>query len=406
MTRGMAHFVIDKMIRGVTPILWVDTIYGNIERYVERYFIPALRQMPKYKWKYRKVINDLKIKGCVCDFRSADKPENIEGFGYALIILNEAGIILKNRRLWEESIRPMILDHKADVIIGGTPKGKWVKSDEIHLFYELFQRGNPRKDLQGAEQSTAEKRNNSNWKSFNFSTYDNPILDPKEIDELAGDISPALRDQEIYGKFIDRIESGIIKGEWWKYYNEEELFRQRIYGVFQSWDTAFKKNEENDYSVCLTWVVAESGYYLRDMFRKRIEYPELKKTAISLFEKYMPDKVVIEDLASGQSLIQEMQRETRIPLIKVRPDKDKTARLNSAAPIVEAGRVFLPAGPDFTREFRNEIEDFPGGENDDIVDAFTQFINEVKLKAGSRDPRIFTKSIKDMRNKRFNRYKK
>ncbi len=84
----------------------------------------------------------MKIINSVCDFRSADKPENIEGFGYELIILNEAGIILKNRRLWEESIRPMILDYKAKVIIGGTPKGKRVKkTNETHLFYELFQRG-------------------------------------------------------------------------------------------------------------------------------------------------------------------------------------------------------------------------------------------------------------------------
>ena len=55
----------------------------------------------------------LKIGNSSLDFRSADKPENIEGFGYALIILNEAGIILKNRRLWEETIRPMAMDYKA-----------------------------------------------------------------------------------------------------------------------------------------------------------------------------------------------------------------------------------------------------------------------------------------------------
>ena len=53
--------------------------------------------MPKSMWKYRANRNDIKIGNTVCDFRSADKPENIEGFGYALVILNEAGIILKNR---------------------------------------------------------------------------------------------------------------------------------------------------------------------------------------------------------------------------------------------------------------------------------------------------------------------
>ena len=130
----------ENMIDGLSPILWVDTMYGNIERYVERYFLPVLKGLPKNLWKYRANRNDLKVMNAVCDFRSADKPENIEGFGYALIILNEAGIILKNRRLWEETIRPMIMDYKANVIIGGTPKGKRVRNTgEEHLFYELFQ---------------------------------------------------------------------------------------------------------------------------------------------------------------------------------------------------------------------------------------------------------------------------
>ena len=124
LTRGFANYVIDQMMDGVSPVLWVDTIYGNIDRYVERYFTPTLKQLPKNLWKYRSNRNDLKIMSSVCDFRSADRPENIEGFGYALIIINEAGIVLKNRSLWNESIRPMILDYKADVLIGGTPKGK------------------------------------------------------------------------------------------------------------------------------------------------------------------------------------------------------------------------------------------------------------------------------------------
>src|SRR5690554_4141086 len=93
LTRGFAHYVIDNMLDGVGPILWVDTIYGNIERYFERYFLPVLKTLPKNTWKYRANRNDLKILQAVCDFRSADRPENIEGFGYALIIINEAGIV-------------------------------------------------------------------------------------------------------------------------------------------------------------------------------------------------------------------------------------------------------------------------------------------------------------------------
>ena len=130
LTRGFANYVIEQMLNDVSPILWVDTIYGNIERYVERYFVPVLKGLPRNYWKYRGNRNELRIGKSVCDFRSADNPENIEGFGYALIVVNEAGIVLKNRSLWNESILPMILDYKANVLIGGTPKGKSVKTNE------------------------------------------------------------------------------------------------------------------------------------------------------------------------------------------------------------------------------------------------------------------------------------
>ena len=98
-------------------------------------------------WNYNRNKSELKIqvdnKGTtsVLDLRSADRPENLEGFGYHLIIINEAGIVLKNRNLWQESILPMTLDYKAEVIIGGTPKGKKTKNTEKHLFFELFEKG-------------------------------------------------------------------------------------------------------------------------------------------------------------------------------------------------------------------------------------------------------------------------
>ena len=59
LTRGFANYVMEQVIEGVTPVLWVDTIYGNIERYVERYFMPVLRTIPKEYYKYRANRNDL-----------------------------------------------------------------------------------------------------------------------------------------------------------------------------------------------------------------------------------------------------------------------------------------------------------------------------------------------------------
>lgn len=77
--------------------------------------------------------------------------------------------------------------------------------------------------------------------------------------------------------------------------------------MLQSWDTANKCGDMNDYSVCTTWGLYETDFYLIDVFRKRLTYPELKRAAIELFKKFDPLKVLIEDKASGTALIQELK---------------------------------------------------------------------------------------------------
>jgi len=375
LTRGFANYVIEQMLNDVSPILWVDTIYGNIERYVERYFVPVLKGLPRNYWKYRGNRNELRVGKSVCDFRSADNPENIEGFGYALIVVNEAGIVLKNRSLWNESILPMILDYKANVLIGGTPKGKSVKrTNEKHLFYELYGRGDT--PLHPSREGT----NKNEWRSFNYSSYDNPLLDPNDIDELVKQISPALRDQEIYGKFIDKESSGIIKNNWWRYYeNENDIYRQQVFKKVQSWDTAFKKNQENDYSVCTTWVYTNIGFYLIDVWRGRVEFPELKRKVVELAKLHSVNEILIEDKASGQSLIQELQRNTILPIKPIKVENDKIARVHSVTPIIESGKVFLPKDAHWLKQFLDEMEEFPNGEFDDTVDSVSQFLNAMKV---------------------------
>lgn len=384
LTRGFANFVINKMVEGVGPVLWVDTTNGNIDRYVERYFNPVLKNLPKDKWKWRQLKKELRIFNSICDFRSADRPENIEGFGYALMILNEAGIILKNRYLWNNAIRPMIMDYSADVLIGGTPKGKRVKGeDEDCLYYQLYQRC-----LEEQKEVDAGQRdpNDRKWLGLTFSSYDNPLLPREEIEELELDTPSSVRDQEIYAKFIDPGEAVIFDRSWWKYYEELPMNYLR---KIQSWDTAFKKKKENDYNVCTTWIQTETGFYLVDMFRSRMTYPELKRQAVLEYEKHMPDEILIEDKASGQSLCQDLMDSTTLPIKPIQVDIDKIARANAASPMIESGNVHLPKKAPWLTTLLNEAADFPNGEFDDIVDSISQAINHLKTKI-SMTPRITT----------------
>ena len=163
-------------------------------------------------------------------------------------------------------------------------------------------------------------------------------------------------------------EGQIIKREWWKYFSTPPQFIRKIH----SWDTAFKDKTQNDYSVCTTWGESQNGYYLLNVWRDKVEFPELKRVATALYERDIPDVVIVEDKASGQSLIQELQRNTRIPVLPVKVDVNKVARANSATPLVEAGRVFLPENAPWLFDYIEELSAFPNAEHDDQVDSTTQ----------------------------------
>jgi len=146
----------------------------------------------------------------------------------------------------------------------------------------------------------------------------------------------------------------------------------------QSWDTAFKASAENDYSVCPTWGTAENGYYMLRLWRNRVEFPRLKQMLATLAGERKPNAILVEDRASGQSRIQELKSATPLPALPVKADSDKVARAQAVTPLVEAGKVFLPAGAAWLDDYIGELAAFPNGVHDDAVDSTTQALNHLR----------------------------
>ncbi len=76
--------------------------------------------------------------------------------------------------------------------------------------------------------------------------------------------------------------------------------------IVQSWDTANKPSELADYSVCTTWGLKGPNFYLLNVFRKKLAYPELKRAVVEQDELFRPQAILIEDKASGTQLIQDL----------------------------------------------------------------------------------------------------
>lgn len=177
--------------------------------------------------------------------------------------------------------------------------------------------------------------------------------------------------QALYQQRPTAVEGAILKREYWRYYKQQPEFKM----IVQSWDTAFKTKKENDYSVCLTVGISDTGFYILDRWKQRVEFPDLKRVVIQKAEQFQPNEILIEDKASGQSLIQEIRRDTRLPIIAIQVDKDKVARANASTGVLEAGRCYLPESIPWVLDFIDVCAAFPNAAHDDDVDALTQFLS-------------------------------
>lgn len=187
--------------------------------------------------------------------------------------------------------------------------------------------------------------------------------------------------ESLYQQNPSAQKGEILKRAWWKYYKETPKAYERI---IQTWDTAFEKGKNNDYSVCQTWMETKEGFYLIDIWREKVEFPELKRQTIALYNKYKPSVVLIEQKASGHSLIQELKRETKIPIKEIKPDKDKITRVYAITPTIESGNVFLNENANWLHDFIDECSKFPNSKHDDQVDAMSQALNYLRRRGAPR----------------------
>jgi predicted phage terminase large subunit-like protein len=179
-------------------------------------------------------------------------------------------------------------------------------------------------------------------------------------------------------------DGGVIKKKWLRHYERGALPESFSY-ILQSWDTAHKTGELNDFSVCTTWALHDRNFYLLDVLRKRLNYPDLKRAVIDQWKQHNPIRVLIEDKSSGIPLIQELRAEGifGVEAYKPAPGSDKYLRLDAQSIKFESGKVFLPSEAPWLDEYERELTGFPGGKYDDQVDSTTQALEFLGTKGSA-----------------------
>jgi predicted phage terminase large subunit-like protein len=175
------------------------------------------------------------------------------------------------------------------------------------------------------------------------------------------------------------LAGGMVKLSWFKKYTAGDL-PNPFELCFQSWDTANKAGELNDYSVCTTWGLKERKLYLLNVLRRRMEFPELKRAIRGHAAEWRAGSILIEDQASGTQLVQDLIHEGVQGITCYTPKMEKIMRMNSVTSIIENELVFLPEKADWLAEYLHELTTFPNGKYDDQVDSTSQALDWIKAR--------------------------
>lgn len=169
---------------------------------------------------------------------------------------------------------------------------------------------------------------------------------------------------------------------------------KNIHTIVHSWDTAYKPEQHNDPSCCTVWHCSDNAAHLVDNYTKQMSYPELREVAFKMADRDNPNVILIEDKASGQSLIQEFKKYTRHNVLAIKPLHDKETRARTSAYAVEAEKIFLPREANWLAAYERELALFPSDKHhDDQVDSTSQFINWWQK---TESPKAFDEMLKDL----------
>ncbi len=223
-------------------------------------------------------INNLQItliNGATISLKGADRPETMRGVSLKFLVMDEYADMKPS--VWEQILRPALADQKGDAMFIGTPMGR-------NHFYELF--------------TYAEMGDDESYKAWHFTSYDNPLLDPEEIDTAKKSMSSYAFRQEFMASF-EAMGSEIFKEDWVQFDKDEPEHGDYYIAVdlagFADVQSATKsKNKKLDQTAIAVVKANEDGWWVAEIIHGRWD---IKKTAKKIFDavaKYQPVAVGIE----------------------------------------------------------------------------------------------------------------
>jgi len=231
-------------------------------------------------------VNNLQFKlinGSMISLKGADRPETMRGVSLKFLVMDEYADM--KPEVWEQILRPALADLKGNALFIGTPMGR-------NHFYDLYQHG-----LLGEDET---------FKSFHFTSFDNPLLDPEEINAAKKSMSSFAFRQEFLASF-EAAGGELFKEEWIKFDEEAPKVGEFYIAVdlagFEEEGSKGVKNKRLDSSAIAIVKANEQGWWVADIIYGRWDVKETAKKIFDAVKKYEPVAVGIEKGIARQAVM-------------------------------------------------------------------------------------------------------
>lgn len=320
-------------------------------------------------------INNMQIRlinGATISLKGADRPETMRGVSLKFVVMDEYGSM--KPEVWEQIIRPALADQKGSALFIGTPFGR-------NHFYELYEYGLSGKD--------------SDFKSWHFTSFDNELLDPKEIEAAKKSMSSFAFRTEFMASF-EAASGGIFKEEWIKIDEDEPKDGRYFVAVdlagFENVAaaTTAKKKRLDQSAIAIVKVTSE-GWWVADIEFGRWDIKQTAQKIFDVVRDYEPVCVGIERGALKNAvlpylsdLMRKYNSYFRIEDL-THGNKKKTDRITwSLQGRLEHGKLTFNKG-DWNAEIIDELMNFPNSQvHDDLIDALS-YIDQIAIAEYTSD---------------------
>jgi phage terminase large subunit-like protein len=299
------------------------------------------------------------INGARIYVRGADRPDTLRGVSLTYAVLDEVADI--KPEAWEQVIRASLSDKKGRCMMIGTPKGR-------NWFYDMFNLGKEGTDPE--------------WKSWHFTTQDNPLIDPTEIESAKKTLSSFAFKQEYLASF-DNAGSDVFKEDWIKYGVEPEYGSFFIAIDLAGFEEVAKqaanaKKRLDESAIAVVKVTDDGKWFVKEIDHGRWDIRETAAKILMKMRDYRPISVGIERGALKNAVLpylSDLMRKNNVYSHIVdltHGNRKKTDRIIwSLQGRFEHGRIVLNSEEDWD-DFTDQLLMFPAnGVHDDLPDALS-----------------------------------